>query len=297
LQDQACRDKLGGGVRIDNQCSAFCVQTKTLSAFSRVRLPDGGDRPAVRGMGMAEKIRLDLLLYRKGMAESREKARALIMAGLVDVDLVKVEKPGAPVSPHSGVFVRNPHLPYVSRGGAKLDAALNAFSVDVKDKVILDVGASTGGFTDCLLQQGAAKVIAVDVGYGQLHWKLRQDPRVLVLERTNIRRLEPADLKEAVDGAVIDVSFISLKLAVPAASRLLKDRAFIVALVKPQFEVGKGRVGKGGVVRDPALHQEVLGDMGDFFRNLGWDVAGQMPSPLLGPKGNREFLIYLTRNG
>lgn len=251
----------------------------------------------MQGRGMAEKIRLDLLLYRKGMAESREKARAMIMAGLVDVDLVKVEKPGAPVSSHSDVFVRNPHFPYVSRGGVKLETALNSFSVDVKDKVILDVGASTGGFTDCLLQQGAAKVIAVDVGYGQLHWKLRQDPRVLVLERTNIRRLEPADLKEAVDGAVIDVSFISLKLAVPAASRLLKDRAFIVALVKPQFEVGKGRVGKGGVVRDPALHQEVLGDIGDFFRNLGWDVAGQIPSPLLGPKGNREFFVHLGRGG
>jgi 23S rRNA (cytidine1920-2'-O)/16S rRNA (cytidine1409-2'-O)-methyltransferase len=246
---------------------------------------------------MAEKVRLDLLIYQKGMAESREKARAMIMAGLVDVDRIRVEKPGSPVSPHSNVLVRNPYPPYVSRGGLKLEAALKSFSVQVKGKVVLDVGASTGGFTDCLLQQGAAKVIAVDVGYGQLHWKLRQDPRVLVLERTNIRHLEPEALKEEVDGAVIDVSFISLKLAVPAAVRLLKDHAFMVALVKPQFEVGKGRVGKGGVIRDPGLHREVMDEMSQFFRNLGWDVAGRMPSPLLGPKGNREFLVYLVRGG
>jgi 23S rRNA (cytidine1920-2'-O)/16S rRNA (cytidine1409-2'-O)-methyltransferase len=246
---------------------------------------------------MAQKVRLDLLVFQKGMAESREKARAMIMAGLVDVDRVRVEKPGAPVSPLSHVLVRNPYPPHVSRGGLKLEAALNAFSADVKGKVILDVGASTGGFTDCLLQHGAGKVIAVDVGYGQLHWKLRQDPRVVVLERTNIRHLEPAALKDEVDGAVIDVSFISLKLAVPAASRLLKDHAFIIALVKPQFEVGKGRVGKGGVVRDPVLHQGVMDGMTRFFRHLGWGVAGTMPSPLLGPKGNKEFLVYLVRAG
>jgi len=245
---------------------------------------------------MAEKVRLDLVLFQKGLAESREKARAMIMAGLVDVDRVRVEKPGAPVSPHSHILVKNAYPPYVSRGGLKLEAALNSFSVDVHGKVILDVGASTGGFTDCLLQRGAAKVIAVDVGYGQLHWKLRQDPRVMVVERTNIRHLEPGALKEEIDGAVIDVSFISLKLAVPAASRHLKDHAFMITLVKPQFEVGKGRVGKGGVVRDPLLHLEVMDRMCQFFRNLGWDVAGQMPSPLLGPKGNKEFLIYLSRN-
>lgn len=245
---------------------------------------------------MGEKVRLDLLLYQKGMAESREKARAMIMAGLVDVDRVRAEKPGTPVSPHSHILVRTPYPPYVSRGGLKLEAALKRFSVQVRGKVMLDVGASTGGFTDCLLQHGAAKVIAVDVGYGQLHWKLRQDSRVMVLERTNIRHLEPAAIKEEVHGAVIDVSFISLKLAVPAASRLLKNRAFLIALVKPQFEVGKGRVGKGGVVRDPVLHREVMDEMIGFFRNSGWDVAGQMPSPLLGPKGNKEFLVHLVRN-
>ena len=245
---------------------------------------------------MAEKVRLDLLLFQKGLAESREKARAMIMAGLVDVDRVKVDKAGTLVSPHAHVLVRDLHPSYVSRGGLKLEAALETFSVDVKDKVLLDVGASTGGFTDCLLRRGAARVIAVDVGYGQLHWKLRRDPRVRVLERTNIRHLEPEALKEEVDGAVIDVSFISLKLVVPVASRLLKDRAFIIALVKPQFEVGKGRVGKGGIVRDPLLHREVMDEMILFFRDLGWDVRGQLPSPLLGPKGNKEFLIYLARN-
>ncbi|MBN2032378.1 MAG: TlyA family RNA methyltransferase [Deltaproteobacteria bacterium] len=244
---------------------------------------------------MAEKVRLDLLLFQKGMAESREKARAMIMSGLVDVDRVKVEKPGTPVSPLSNLFLRTPYPPYVSRGGLKLQEALDTFCVDVKSKVILDVGASTGGFTDCLLQRGAAKVIAVDVGYGQLHWKLRQDARVVVLERTNIRRLEPGELKEELDGAVIDVSFISLKLVVPAASRLLKPHAFVIALVKPQFEVGKGRVGKGGVVRDPVLHRELMEEMNRFFRNLGWEVGGQTPSPLLGPKGNKEFLIHLRR--
>ena len=246
---------------------------------------------------MGEKVRLDLLLFRKGLAESREKARALIMAGLVDVDRVRAEKPGTAVSPHAEILVRNPYPPYVSRGGLKLEAALKAFPVQVGGKVILDVGASTGGFTDCLLQHGAARVIAVDVGYGQLHWKLRQDPRVTILERTNIRHLEPGAIREEVHGAVIDVSFISLKLAVPAASRLLTDRAFIIALVKPQFEVGKGRVGKGGVVRDPALHREVMEEMTEFFGKIGWDTAGRMPSPLLGPKGNKEFLVCLVRRG
>ena len=183
----------------------------------------------------------------------------------------------------------------MSRGGFKLEAALDAFSLDVKDRVLLDVGASTGGFTDCLLQRGAKRVVAVDVGYGQFHWKLRQDPRVVLLEKTNIRNLAPAMVKEDLDGAVIDVSFISLKLVLPVVSLLLKPQAFVVALVKPQFEVGKGQVGKGGVVRDPALHQEVLSSLCGFFREVGWKVKGQVPSPVLGPKGNREFLVYLTR--
>jgi len=244
---------------------------------------------------MAEKIRLDLLLVQKNLAESREKARAVIMAGLVLVDESRIDKPGRLVSPSSQVLIREPSHPFVSRGGVKLEAALEAFCVDVAGKVILDVGASTGGFTDCLLQRGAGKVVAVDVGYGQLHWKLRRDPRVEVLEKTNIRYLEPGSLKEEPDGAVIDVSFISLKLVVPVVSRLLRDQGFIVALVKPQFEVGKGRVGKGGVVRDPALHEEVMEGLIRFFRTQGWHVSGQMPSPILGPKGNKEFLVHLFK--
>jgi 23S rRNA (cytidine1920-2'-O)/16S rRNA (cytidine1409-2'-O)-methyltransferase len=217
------------------------------------------------------------------------------MAGLVEVDNVRVDKAGA-LTPHTAtISLKQDPSPYVSRGGQKLEAALRRFAVDVADKVLLDVGASTGGFTDCLLKHGARKVLAVDVGYGQLHWRLRQDRRVVVLERTNIRHLRPADLEDDVVGAVIDVSFISLRLVMPPLTGLLTKEAFVVALIKPQFEVGKGRVGKGGVVRDPSLHQEVIEELVGFFGDLGWTVAGQMPSPLLGPKGNREFLVHLTR--
>jgi 23S rRNA (cytidine1920-2'-O)/16S rRNA (cytidine1409-2'-O)-methyltransferase len=246
-------------------------------------------------LGTKNRVRIDLLLVELSLAQTREKAKAMIMAGLVLVDELRVDKPGHLVSPSSRILIRETFPPFVSRGGVKLEAALAAFPVDVKDKVILDVGASTGGFTDCLLQRGAAKVIALDVGYGQLHWKLRQDPRVVVLEKTNIRHLEPDILREKMDGAVIDVSFISLKLVIPAVSPLLKEDAFIVALVKPQFEVGKGQVGKGGVVRDPELHEEVMEKLIRFFGTEGWKVAGRMPSPLLGPKGNKEFLVYLRR--
>jgi len=217
------------------------------------------------------------------------------MAGLVEVDNVRIDKAGT-LTPHTAtISLKRPHFPYVSRGGLKLEAALRCFAIGVADKVLLDVGASTGGFTDCLLRRGARKVFAIDVGYGQLHWRLRQDRRVVVLERTNIRHLRPADLEEIADGAVVDVSFISLRLVMPPVTRLLRKEAFVVTLIKPQFEVGKGRVGKGGVVRDPALHQEVIEELGVFFRDLGWTVAGQMPSPLLGPKGNREFLLHSRR--
>ena len=229
------------------------------------------------------------------MADSGEKARALIMAGLVTVNGVKAEKAGHAFPPTSVVAVKDTSLPFVSRGGIKLDAALKHFQVDVKDRVLMDVGASTGGFTDCLLQYGARKVFAVDVGYGQLHWKLRQDPRVEILEKTNIRHLRPDLFSEPIQGAVIDVSFISLRLVIPPVSDLLTDESFIVALIKPQFEVGKGKVGKGGVVRDPALHREVVEGLGDFFKRCDWTVNETIPSPILGPKGNREFLVYLTR--
>lgn len=243
---------------------------------------------------LKEKLRLDLLLFQKGLAESREKAKALIMAGEVKVNGARVEKPGTPVPISANVSIKKPS-PFVSRGGLKLEAALDHFSVNVKGRTLLDIGASTGGFTDCLLGRGADKVIAVDVGYGQLHWSLRQNPKVKILEKKNARHLTPDDMNETVHGAVIDVSFISLRLIVPPVSRLLNDKSFIVSLVKPQFEVGKQRVGKGGVVRDPSLHREVMSTLSRFFEKEGWNVIGQIPSPILGPKGNREFLVYMER--
>jgi 23S rRNA (cytidine1920-2'-O)/16S rRNA (cytidine1409-2'-O)-methyltransferase len=234
-------------------------------------------------------------MVQRGLAESREKAKATIMAGLVEVDKRPLDKPGHLISVSAAISLKEPFPPYVSRGGLKLEAALDQFAVDVKGKVLLDVGASTGGFTDCLLQRGAEKVIAVDVGYGQLHWKIRQDPRVIVLERTNIRHLKPEDVNEQIHGAVIDVSFISLRLVVPAVSELILRDAFIVALIKPQFEVDKGQVGKGGVVRDPSLHQQVLDRLSRFFEDIGWTVLGHIPSPLLGPKGNKEFFVFMRK--
>jgi 23S rRNA (cytidine1920-2'-O)/16S rRNA (cytidine1409-2'-O)-methyltransferase len=231
----------------------------------------------------------------QGLAESREKAKVLIMAGQVMVDERKIEKPGQLIPLNALVSIKGPSQPYVSRGGLKLEAALDHFSIRVENKIIMDVGASTGGFTDCLLKRGAKRVIAVDVGYGQLDWKIRQDPRVRVMERTNIRYLQPEVLEERVQGAVIDVSFISLKIVIPPVSGLLTAEAFIVALIKPQFEVGRGKVGKGGVVRDPGLHNKVISDLEDFFLEQGWQIIGHITSPILGPKGNKEFLIYLKR--
>jgi 23S rRNA (cytidine1920-2'-O)/16S rRNA (cytidine1409-2'-O)-methyltransferase len=221
----------------------------------------------------------------------------MIMAGLVEVDKRPIEKPGTLIPVSSKISLKKRASPYASRGGLKLEAALNRFHLEVKDKVFLDVGASTGGFTDCLLKHGARKVISVDVGYGQLHWRLRQDPRVIVLERTNIRYLRADSLKEDMDGAVIDVSFISLTKVIPPVSRLLPDSASLIALVKPQFEVGKDHVGKGGVVRDEALQRSVVREVIRCSAGLGWDVMGRMASPLLGPKGNREFFVYLRRDG
>ena len=241
------------------------------------------------------KIRLDLLLVQRGLAESREKAKRLIMAGVVEVNRIRIDKPGNLIPTSSSLSVKAPYPPYVSRGGLKLEAALDHFALDVNGKMMMDVGASTGGFTDCLLQRGAAGVIAVDVGYGQLHWKIRRDSRVIILEKTNIRYLRPEDLNERINGAVIDVSFISLKLVVPPVSEILLDHAFILALIKPQFEVGKGLVGKGGVVRDPSMHQDVINRLCTFFENLGWTITGHVASPLAGPKGNREFFVYLER--
>lgn len=241
------------------------------------------------------KLRLDQILIQMGLVESRQKAKAFIMAGIVEVDGIKIDKPGRLIDTSASIYVKKRSPAYVSRGGLKLEAALNHFPVFVDNKVLLDVGASTGGFTDCLLQYGARKVIAVDVGYGQLDWRLRKDPRVKVLEKTNVRYLTPCDMEETIHGAVIDVSFISLRLVVPPVSDLLVRHAFIIALIKPQFEVGRGQVGKGGVVRDPELHRTVIDSLSRFFQDLNWTVHGHIASPILGPKGNREFLIYLRR--
>lgn len=239
-------------------------------------------------------MRLDVLLLERGLAESRERARALILAGGVRVEGRRADKPGAAVAADARVEVEAP-LPFVSRGGVKLRAALEAFGVRASGRVALDVGASTGGFTDCLLKAGASRVYAVDVGYGQLAARLRADPRVVVLDRTNIRHLRREALEPPPDLAVIDVSFISLALVLPAVAGLLEPPGEVVALVKPQFEVGKGQVGKGGVVRDPAKHRAVLVRVGQAAREAGFEPRALIPSPLLGPKGNREFFVYLVR--
>ncbi|MBW1741152.1 MAG: TlyA family RNA methyltransferase [Deltaproteobacteria bacterium] len=237
--------------------------------------------------------RLDVLLVEKKLAQSRQRALALILAGEVWVDGKRITKAGTLVPVDAAIQLRGGDIPYVSRGGVKLEAALRAFRIDVTGLTCLDVGASTGGFTDCLLKHGARHVTAVDVGYGQLHWKLRSDPRVKVIERTNIRHLDAGALPFPLDLACIDVSFISLKIVVPAVLKFVKRPGHIICLIKPQFEVGKGLVGKGGVVRDPALHEAVIQDLGRVFQGLDLHVVGVIPSPILGPKGNQEFLMYL----
>ena len=239
------------------------------------------------------KKRLDQLLVDKALIDSKQRAKRLIMAGMVTVDGEMIDKPGHLIHPSSSITLIGPDHPYVSRGGIKLEAALKEFSIDVTGLTILDVGASTGGFTDCLLQYGAKKVIAVDVGYGQLAWSLRKDPRIVVLERTNIRQLSTSEINEHIDGAVIDTSFISLKTVVPATSRHLEKDSFILALIKPQFEAGKGMVGKGGVIRDKVLIKSILNNLITHFKELGLAVHGTFESPIKGAKGNREFFIYL----
>ena len=240
------------------------------------------------------RVRLDQALVAQGLVPSRQRAQAMVRAGLVRVAGEVADRPDQMVDP--GVSIDLEHAKaYVSRGGDKLAGALDAFGIDPSGRVCLDVGASTGGFTDVLLQRGAARVIAVDVGYGQLAWSLRQDPRVTVLERVNIRHLDrlpiPADL------AVIDVSFISLRLVLPRVRELLIPPGDVVALVKPQFEVGKGAVGKGGVVRDREQHGRVLIELRQFAQESGYDIAAEIPSPILGAKGNREFFLHLRRSG
>lgn len=229
----------------------------------------------------------------RGLVTSRQRGQALIMAGKVLVNDLPADKPGRPVTDQDQIEMKNEDLAYVSRGGLKLQAVVEALDFRFDDAVCLDVGASTGGFSDCLLQNGAKKVFAVDVGYGQLAWKLRQDPRVTVIERTNIRHIQPEIITEPIDLVTIDVSFISLKLVFGPVLQFTTAGASIIALIKPQFEVGKGQVGKGGVVRDSALHEKVVADVTGFAAGLGLERKALVPSPLLGPKGNREFFIVL----
>jgi 23S rRNA (cytidine1920-2'-O)/16S rRNA (cytidine1409-2'-O)-methyltransferase len=241
----------------------------------------------------AKKQRLDRLLVERGIVPSRQRAQAMIMAGKVLVNNRPVDKAGFFVGQNDDIELKGKDIPYVSRGGLKLEGALQSLKVNPDGLVCLDVGASTGGFTDCLLQNGAARVYAVDVGYGQLAWKLRQDPRVEVIERTNIRHMQPEVIGEPVDLSTIDVSFISLKIVVPAVAAFIKSDARILALIKPQFEVGKDQVGKGGVVRDANLHTSVIQSLSEFFVELGFLSEKVIPSPILGPKGNQEFFILL----
>lgn len=242
------------------------------------------------------KTRLDVLLVDRNLTPSRQRAQALIMAGKVLVNQVPITKPGTRIRISDNVSLKGNDLPYVSRGGIKLAHALSEFNLIADGQSCMDVGASTGGFTDCLLQAGAAKVLAVDVGYGQLAWKLRQDPRVVILERTNIRNLRPEKVPFPIDLAVIDVSFISLRIVLPAIQKFLVANAPIVALIKPQFEVGKELVGKGGIVRDPRLHADVIQSLKQFCIASGMKVLGLTTSPITGPKGNKEFLIHLVRS-
>ena len=240
------------------------------------------------------KRRLDNLLLERGIVQSRERAKGLILSGDVRVYGNPVNKAGTLIDENAEIEITK-DIPYVSRGGLKLEKAIKEFNINVKDKAAIDVGASTGGFTDCLIQYGAKKVYAVDVGYGQLAWKLRNDPRVVVIERKNIRYIKPSDIGEPVDIATIDVSFISLKLVLPVVKNLLKENGEIIALIKPQFEVGRGEVGKGGIVREKEKHEKVISEIKSFAIDLGFKVLGITESPIAGQKGNVEFLIYLQK--
>ena len=245
---------------------------------------------------MAAKRRADQLLVEQGLAESRTKAQALILAGLVNCGERRVDKPGEQLAAGVALALKGRDHPWVSRGGVKLDSALDHFRIAVAGHVALDIGASTGGFTEVLLSRGARRVYAVDVGHGQLAWKLRQDPRVVVLERHNARHLTRADIPEPVDIITCDASFISLTTVLPAPLALAAERAELVALVKPQFEAGPARVGKGGVVRDREVHREVCERVAAWVAvQPGWSVLGIVESPILGPEGNREFLLYARR--
>lgn len=244
---------------------------------------------------MSEKQRLDAELVARGIIQSREQAKAAIMAGQVYVNNQKADKAGEQVTAEDKIEFRGENLKYVSRGGLKLEKAMELYGFKLDNKICMDVGASTGGFTDCMLQKGATKVYSIDVGYGQLAWKLRQDERVVNLERTNVRYITNEQVPDTVDFVSIDVSFISLGLVIPVLVPFLSDEAMMVCLVKPQFEAGKDKVGKHGVVRDPATHIEVLERAVGFAKNAGFGIVGLEFSPIKGPQGNIEYLMVLTR--
>ena len=244
----------------------------------------------------SKKERLDILLVEKGICESREKAKTNIMAGLIFVDGQRVDKAGEKVKVDADIVFKGEKLKYVSRGGLKLEKAMNTFGIDLTNKVCMDIGASTGGFTDCMLQNNASKVFAVDVGYGQFAWKLRTDERVVCMEKTNIRYVTPEDIGVPLDFASIDVSFISLRTIMPAVKNLLGDKGEVVALIKPQFEAGREKVGKKGVVRDIEVHLEVVNKIVNFLIEIDFNVLGLSFSPIKGPEGNREYLVYFTKD-
>ena len=244
-----------------------------------------------------KKKRLDVLLFEKGMVPSRERAKAIIMSGIVYVNNQKADKAGMSIPEDAEIEIRGKTNSFVSRGGLKIEKALTYFQIDPKDLCAMDIGASTGGFTDCLLTRGAKKVYSIDVGYGQLAWKLRQDPRVVCMERTNIRKVTPDMLDDVPEFAVIDVSFISLKLVLPVVAQLLNEHGRIACLIKPQFEAGKGKVGKKGVVREPEIHLDVLNAFIEKAHEAGFHVYNLTFSPIKGPEGNIEFLGYIGKDG
>ena len=244
-----------------------------------------------------KKKRLDVLLFEKGMVPSRERAKAIIMSGIVYVNNQKADKAGMSIPEDAEIEIRGKTNSFVSRGGLKIEKALTYFQIDPKDLCAMDIGASTGGFTDCLLTRGARKVYSIDVGYGQLAWKLRQDPRVVCMERTNIRKVTPDMLDDVPEFAVIDVSFISLKLVLPVVAQLLNEHGRIACLIKPQYEAGKGKVGKKGVVREPEIHLDVLNAFIENAHEAGFHVYNLTFSPIKGPEGNIEFLGYIGKDG
>jgi 23S rRNA (cytidine1920-2'-O)/16S rRNA (cytidine1409-2'-O)-methyltransferase len=242
-----------------------------------------------------EKERLDIILVNRGYLQSRERAKSAIMAGIVYVNNVKEDKPGTRFPDDCKIEVREKLNPYVSRGGKKLEKSINEFNISLEGKICMDVGASTGGFTDCMLQNNAAKVFAIDVGYGQLAWELRNDERVVCMERTNIRYVKLENLGEIIDFASIDVSFISLRIVLPPVSELLREDGEIICLIKPQFEAGREKVGKRGVVRDAEVHKEVIKTITEYAIKIGFFVKGLTYSPIKGPEGNIEYLLYISK--